>query len=637
MNFFEQQKKTEKKTVFFIILFVLCTLCIAFVVSYPICLLVLPPVDQEYHYSPIYVFSNSSPKLILTIFLITVVFVASNSTYKMIKLAKDSPGYVIGSLNGRLCARYRANARETVLLNVVEEIAIASGIPPPPVYILSGESTINAFAAGNSHDDAVIGITAGAVKYLTREELQGVIAHEFSHIFNRDIKLNIFTIAVLNGILAISLAGEFLVRASTSGSSRKGKGRAQLFLLGACLYIIGYIGIFFGNIIKAAINREREYLADATAAQFTRYPKGLADALKKIGGFGSFMSSERSSEFSHLYFAKGIKYSLFNSHPNINKRIYALDPAWDGKYLAAEPTEEPVISKEDRERAIREEKNRKFGEYWASLPLMATGPIPTLDKAVKLDKAAQTIKEIPPILYGSSADAQGAQYIIFSIIFAINSNSNVEQIASDSQKETTGGTSDGTVKFETIQKEVKRCHSDLYLDIVNLCIPTLKTLTLERYLKFKELLIKLMMADRKVTWRELNLKYLVLYPLDITFGIRKPAKEIYDNIASIRADVETLLSKFTYHQFYDDAAAFAAFRKTIAAFNINAAYLDSNKITIADVEKAFDTVQKATLIIRKKIFDMSAACLKTDGSLSSLDNETIHALSALLHLPPEIG
>jgi Zn-dependent protease with chaperone function len=545
----------------------------------------------------------------------------------MIKLAKDSPGYIVGSLKGRLCARYRANARETVLLNVVEEIAIASGIPPPPVYILS-ESSINAFAAGNSHDDAVIGVTAGAVKYLTREELQGVIAHEFSHIFNRDIKLNIFTIAVLNGILAISLAGEFLVRASTRGSSRKEKGRAQLFLLGACLYIIGYIGIFFGNIIKAAINREREYLADATAAQFTRYPKGLADALKKIGGFGSFLSSERSGEFSHLYFAKGIKYSLFSSHPNINKRIYALDPAWDGKYLTAEPTEEPVISKEDRERAIKEEKNRKFGEYWASLPLMATRPIPT----VKLDIAAQTIKEIPPLLYDSSADAQGAQYIIFSIIFAVNSSGN-EQSLSDSQKEST----EGSVKFENIQKEVKRCHAALYLDIIYLCIPTLKTLTPEKYLKFKEILLKLMMADRRVTWRELNLKYLILYPLDITFGIRMPAREIYDNIVSIRSDVEKLLSKFTFHQFFDDAMAFAAFHKTMITFNIEASYVDSNKITVADVEKAFDTVQKATLTIRKKIFDMSVACLKTDGSLSNVDKETVHAMAALLHLPPEIG
>ena len=177
-----------------------------------------------------------------------------------------------------------------VLLNVVEEMAIASGTPVPPVFILDNERAINAFAAGTTPQNAVIGVTRGTIETLNREELQGVIAHEFSHILNGDMRLNLRLIGVLNGILLISMVGFILLRSTSVRSFRShptGKrGSNPLPLLGLLLYIIGYVGVFFGQLIKAAWCRDsREYLADSSAVQFTRYPDGIAGALKKIGGF----------------------------------------------------------------------------------------------------------------------------------------------------------------------------------------------------------------------------------------------------------------------------------------------------------------------------------------------------------------
>jgi Zn-dependent protease with chaperone function len=543
----------------------------------------------------------------------------------MKELSKGSGEYIIKSLCGRLASK-NGSAKENVLINVVEEIAVASDIPPPPVYILDADYTINAFAAGSSYDDAVIGVTAGAVEHLKREELQGVIAHEFSHIFNGDMKLNIFTIGILNGILAIGLAGERITKSV----------KVSRMLLGIALYIIGYIGLLFGNIIKAALNREREFLADATAAQFTRYPKGLADALKKIGGLGSFLSSDRSNEFSHLYFAKGSQFALLNPHPPIDKRIYSLDPNWDGVYILTETPEVFVKAKKEYDRAILEikKKNIKAREKAAKLLTVSSILVETAQTPRKLDNAAEIIKNIPQLLHDGAGNLPDAQFIIFAAL--MESDEEIRKIQREIIAEVY--LKEMAEKFENIESEVLKYPRDLHLNLINISIPTLKALPKEEYLKFKETIIKLIEADNKVTWRELNLKYLILYPLDIIFGIRKPAHETYIYIGAIKPDAETLLSKLTFHQFNDDEKARQAFNNTARAFGVGALeYVPSQNISTADIERACDTVQKAKIPLRKKILEISIACLKTDGELSSQDLETIHALSALLHLPlPEV-
>jgi len=231
-------------------------------------------------------------------------------------------------LDGRLINSSARDANERKLLNVVEEMAIASGVPVPQVYVMNEEPGINAFAAGHSSGDAVIGVTRGCMTLLSRDELQGVIGHEFSHVLNGDMRLNLRLIGLIFGILCLTIIGRILIRT---------RGRKNpLPLLGIALIVIGWAGVVFGRLIQAAVSRQREVLADASAVQFTRNPAGLAGALKKIGGLaeGSHLKSPHAEEASHLFFANGMGESIFSfaTHPPLVERIRALDPSFDGKF-----------------------------------------------------------------------------------------------------------------------------------------------------------------------------------------------------------------------------------------------------------------------------------------------------------------
>jgi len=218
-------------------------------------------------------------------------------------------------IDGELLVNAQGDLNKQKLLNVVEEMAIASGTPVPPVYLI-GDPAINAFAAGYSPGDAVIGVTYGAMENLNRDQLQGVIAHEFSHILNGDMRLNIRLIGILYGILMLALLGRTIL----SGSRGRGRTSAGVLAFGAGLMVVGYLGQFFGDLIKAAVSRQREFLADASAVQFTRNREGIAGALKRIGGYkdGSILQHPESAQLSHTFFSEGVSFSfasLMATHP----------------------------------------------------------------------------------------------------------------------------------------------------------------------------------------------------------------------------------------------------------------------------------------------------------------------------------
>ena len=221
------------------------------------------------------------------------------------------------------------------LRNVVEEISIASGVPVPDIYVLEAEAGINAFAAGYSPGDAAIAVTRGALDVLNRDELQGVIAHEFSHILNGDMRINIRMMGVLFGVMVLSLIGRIVLRGGYhSGAvySRRSRNAPVIMAVGVGLVILGWIGVLSARMIKAAVSRQRETLADASAVQFTRQTQGLANALKKIGGYSgkSYLRAADPEEVSHMLFARGSRLaSLFATHPPLVQRIQALDPTFN--------------------------------------------------------------------------------------------------------------------------------------------------------------------------------------------------------------------------------------------------------------------------------------------------------------------
>jgi len=271
---------------------------------------------------------------------LTLLLIGCGILYKFWELRGGGRGVAL-AFGGRELGDSVEDPRERVLLNVVEEMAIASGMPRPPVFVLD-EDGINAFAAGYSPDDAAVAVTRGALEQLSRDELQGVIGHEFSHILNGDMRLNLRLIALLHGLLLIGLTGATILRLLGRMRSRRSDGRvlAVLLLIGLALMIIGYAGVFLGSLIRAAISRQREYLADAASVQFTRNPLGIAGALRHIADKAgvSLVAHERTEEAAHLFFCRAVKpsfFSLFASHPPLEERIRRL-------MAESAPAREPV-------------------------------------------------------------------------------------------------------------------------------------------------------------------------------------------------------------------------------------------------------------------------------------------------------
>ena len=270
--------------------------------------------------------------------------VALGSLYKIAELSAGGETVAL-MMGGRAVDPQTTDLAERRLLNVVEEMALASGIPVPPVFVLENEPAINAFAAGHQPGDAVVAVSAGALQYLSREELQGVMGHEFSHILNGDMRLNLRLIGVVNGILVLAILGYYILRfgglfsavdPTRTAAARPSSSSGWRWSSSAIL------GVFFGNLIKAAISRQREFLADASAVQFTRYPGGIAGALKKIGGLdeGSRIRDAHASEISHMFFGDafaGSFFRLFATHPPLDERIRALEPDFDGSFPPVEP------------------------------------------------------------------------------------------------------------------------------------------------------------------------------------------------------------------------------------------------------------------------------------------------------------
>jgi Zn-dependent protease with chaperone function len=259
----------------------------------------------------------------------TVVVVLGGWLYKAAALSAGGSA-VAESLGGRLLDDSPTSPHERQLRNVVEEMSIASGVPMPRIYVLDDEG-INAFAAGHSPSDAAIAVTHGCLTTLSRDELQGVLGHEFSHLLNGDMRLNLRLMGIIFGILSLTVIGRILLF-SRSGDSR---GRNPMVLFGIALVVIGAIGALFARVIQAALSRQRESLADASSVQFTRNPAGLSSALQKIGAIGSRIDSPHASEASHMFFANGISAPLLGmlaTHPPLADRIRAIDPGWDGQF-----------------------------------------------------------------------------------------------------------------------------------------------------------------------------------------------------------------------------------------------------------------------------------------------------------------
>ena len=349
------------------------------------------------------------PKLFFGTTGIALAVIAVGTLLRIAELSKGG-GAIAERLGGRLVGANTTDLAERRYLNVVQEMALAAGLPVPLCYVIDGDATINAFAAGNDPQDAAIGVTRGALDHLTRDELQGVIAHEFSHIGNGDMKLSLRIIGAVAGLTALAQLGYIFFR--LAGSVR-GKNSAPIALgmivTGLVVLIVGSGGIFFAKVIQASVSRQREYLADASAVQFTRNPLGLASALKKVAGMSGAKREASASELEsqHLFFASsgGFMEFLFSTHPPINERIRLIDPAFDGIIPDVVPVQvvapEPVAG-------------------FAPASRVAPPPLPIETRAVPTDLQIQDSLgfrgQIPDALRSASQDPVSAMGLVLGLV-----------------------------------------------------------------------------------------------------------------------------------------------------------------------------------------------------------------------------
>ena len=342
MDFFERQRQAKKKTGVMVFLFCVAVLLIS-LLNFLIIAAVIPFMGEDRKREGFDFSTLQDPSLAALVVLGTFVVIFLAGLYRKSQLSGGGSS-IASMMGGRLVNMASTDPDEQKLMNVVEEMAIASSVPMPEVYVMDGEKGINAFAAGYTVDDAVIGVTDGCMRRLQRDELQGVIAHEFSHILNQDMRLNFRLIAVVFGLLVLAQLGRLMMRIGFNSSGRRssrsrneGGGAALIGIAGLGIMASGGLGILMGNLIKSAVSRQREYLADSSAVQFTRNPEGLSGALKKIGALssGSRLVSPHADEASHMFFGNGMReswFSITSTHPPLLERIQLLEPSFDGDF-----------------------------------------------------------------------------------------------------------------------------------------------------------------------------------------------------------------------------------------------------------------------------------------------------------------
>ncbi len=420
MNFFDAQDQARRATRRLVVAYIIATALIVAGVTSIVAFALYATSSDSLAYTPGGFVASRAPLLIGTA-VVTTLFIVGASLFKTAALSSGG-GRVAQQMGGTLVPADVQDPLRRRLRNVVEEMAIASGVPVPEIYVLEEETSINAFAAGFAPGDAAVAVTRGTLELLDRDELQGVIAHEFSHILNGDMRLNIRLMGVLFGIMVLGLIGRMIVRGGyhTAAVARsRDRGTPVVLIVGLGLAVLGGIGVFIARILKAGVSRQREYLADASAVQFTRQSRGIAGALKKIGGFehGSHLQANDPEEVSHMLFGTGAKLSgVFATHPPLVARIQALDPSF-------KPADFPRVDLRER-RKVREERAAGFaGDVTTAIASGGAAVMPDkiVDTVGKPDSehvefAQDLRRSIPDTLYDAAHSPEFAYLLTIALV-----------------------------------------------------------------------------------------------------------------------------------------------------------------------------------------------------------------------------
>ena len=639
-DFFDRQDDARRRTTRLVVLFVIAVVGIVLTVYAAMSLILIGAARG----GPAPAFLD--PARFALVATSVLVVVTSGSLYKIAAL-HDGGDSIARLLGGRLLDPSNAGGEERKLLNVVEEMALASGTPVPRVYVLDDEPSINAFAAGFTPGDAVVAVSRGSLDHLTRDQLQGVIGHEFSHILNGDMKLNLRLMGLVHGILVLALIGQIVVRLVLNGTSLrssrrtsdgKGSGENFVFLLliaGAALFVIGSIGVLFGRILKSAISRQREFLADASSVQFTRNPEALAGALKKIGGLqeGSRIRNVNAEQASHMFFSEGVWTlgSLFASHPPLEERIRRLDPSFDGRFPTVAPGREAIDEQEAAVSALSAEHSAPRAAPGALTPGAAVASIGNPGEE-HVAYASSLIGSLPHALIQAAREPFSARAVVFATLLDLREDVQRDQIAELDRRSEPGTTAEvfRLLPMARAAPEVAR------IALVDMTFPALRSLSMPQYRRFRGNVEALSRADRMVSLFEYTLHRMLLRHLDSAFLGARPPSVRFRDVASVASEANVLLSALAWagHDVPEDVAhAHGLASSRLFRAGQTFVLLSLKRCTLVQIEPALGALAEAAPSVKRQVLDACAVCVAADGLVNCPESELLRAISDALDCP----
>ena len=571
MNFFEQQDQARRRTTWLVVLFLLSIACVA-LSFYGLALFVIVPQAQDRGAKGAEIWWNPQIFMEITGAVCLIIFLGAG--VQRLRLGGTGKS-VAEALGGQPLQGATENADEQKLRDVVDEMAIASGMPVPPIYILQ-EDAINAFAAGKNPQDAVLGFTRGAITQLNRDELQGVTGHEFSHVAHKDTRLNLRIACVVAGVMLIALIGRVMLQvagriatAPRMSSKKDDRGGAALAFVavGLGLLIVGGIGAFFGRLLQAAVSRQREFLADASAVQYSRNPAGISSALRKIGGLPfTAIQSPAASGLNHFFFSKSIN-SWLSTHPPLPERIQRIERGGFindvvGQSSGATPMDligaisnsgnlaagfvgdgPPRVSSDSANNPPEFHPAFRAATHADGRPLTRDDVFQaTLSRVVpqeSLDEARVLLKKIPEAVQVAAREPLDVQAVLLLLV-TDPKNENRNQVRALALKQLGESV---VACWDRLASSMLELPDEIRLVVLDLCVPTLTQLTKQQYVAFRTTLTAAMRSDSQIDLFEWMTRIVLTRRIETRFGAmsqKKPTRSMQECSQEMRIVLGTL-------------------------------------------------------------------------------------------------
>lgn len=618
MDFFAKQESARKNTFRLVLLLLVAVLGVILATDLVVAIISLFFADG----SP----SDVPPRIGLfqyptmdEVILLAIIFFALRRLYQL----RDGGESVAKMVKARQVLRNASSLEEKRLLNVVDEMAIAAGVAVPSVWVMDKEEGINAFAAGYSPNQAVIVVTSGALSKLNREELQGVIGHEFGHILNGDMRLNVRLIGILAGIVVVGEAGLLIIRLGLEADDIRGLLLA--IVVGAIIATVGYIGVFCGRVIKAAVSRQREFLADASSVQFTRNPEGLVSALEKIRhGNGTQVKNAFAGEMSHMFFGQAFTAKAFTdllaTHPSVDKRLASLTGR-NSQALAPSmsnsPTE-PASALLESEPAVA-----GFGGDVATTILAQVGNATSQHVAL----ASEHLATMPDSLRQSLNTSQGARCAVFT--YLISSDPTV--LAIQIRALTKAGDGAVAVSLAELTMALQALGPKARLTVLALALPALRQMDQGARDVFLVAVDELVMADQKVTLSEFVLYTILQWQLSVK--ATRAERVRFQTISSVKKDVVLLLAALACAGTDNPKAQATAFDRGAARIKLLENFPAGTTLDAKALSAALNRLRQLSPLRKPPLI---LACVDTalaDGKLMVAEFELLRTIGMAIDCP----